>query len=140
MFSFGKSTQRNFTKGMVTDPKWVRSAKKRFHRFLRLDPEGEGLTRTSGVYVIWHAGVRPAWIYVGRSADLAAALHHHGHNRAITKHEVHGGLYVTWALVREEYQDGVVKYLTDSLKPRVENPEFRPTDVIPVPVTIPGAN
>jgi hypothetical protein len=140
MFSFGKSTERNFAKGMITDPKWAKSAKGRFHRFLQLDPEGEGLTRVSGVYVIWHAGVRPEWIYVGRSADLAAAFHHHGHNRTITKYEINGGLYVTWALIREEYQDGAVKYLTDSLKPRIENPEFRPADVIPVPVTIPGTS
>lgn len=139
MFLMGKTKARTFSTGMASDPHWVQMATGRFHRFLRLDPEAEGLSGVAGVYVIWHAGVRPGWVYVGRGADLAASFHYLVHNKDVMRNEVHGGLYVSWALIREEYQEGVVKYLTDTLRPSVENPEFRRADVVPIPVIAPGA-
>lgn len=138
MFLMGKTKARTFATGMASDPNWAQAGNGRFHRFLRLDPEAEGLSGVGGVYVIWHAGVHPDWVYVGRSADLAASFHYLVHNKDIMRHEVHGGLYVSWALIREEYQEGVVKYLTDTLRPSAENPEFRRADVMPVPVIAPG--
>ena len=119
------------------DPNWARSASGRFHRLVRLDPEAEGLSGLGGVYVIWHAGIRPEWVYVGHTEDLAGTFHHVGRDRDIMDYEVNGGLYVSWCLIREEYRDGVVRYLHDTLNPPVDNAAVAGMDVPPVPVIAP---
>jgi hypothetical protein len=53
-------------------------------------------------------------------------------------YEVNGGLYVTWSLIRDEYQPGVVKYLSSLMKPLVENPDLPFIDEDPIPVLAPA--
>jgi len=134
---FGRSKVKPIQSGVPTDPNWARSARGRFHRLIRLDPEAEGLSRLGGVYVIWHAGVRPEWVFVGHTEDLADTFHHVGRDRDIMDYDVNGGLYVSWCLIREEYRDGVVRHLHDTLKPLVANVAVAGTDVPPVPVVAP---
>lgn len=120
------------------DPNWVRSKTGRFHRFCSLDPEEEGLEGVSGIYVIWHGGVRPGWVYMGKSDDLSATFHELGKNDEIMNYDSSGGLNVAWSLVRGRYQDGVLRYLIDILHPTVENPQSPSDKVTPVPVYPPG--
>ena len=123
----------------LPDPKWARNNKTgHFFRLGHLDPEAEGLEKASGVYVIWHAGVRPRWVYVGRSDDLAATFHQVADDDAIMAYDVRGGLYCTWSSVRLELQDGVVNYLSQTLKPKIENPDRARREAVPVPVLPPG--
>ena len=136
---FGRNKAEELAEGPPRDPRWTRTPGGNFHRMVHLDPEDEGLAGRSGVFVIWHGGVRPRWVYVGRSNDLAADLHGFGNNRDVMDYEVHGGLFVTWSLIRTEFQDGVVAFLTDTLDPAVENPEVPGEDVLPIPVVPPGA-
>ena len=117
------------------DPQWARSPKGGSFNFMRLDPEEYDLAKASGVFVIWHGGVKPEWLYVGRSDDLASALHALGDNEDILSYENRGGVFVTWAFVKNDFQDGVVFYLTDLLKPLVENPGVK--KATPIPVTTP---
>ena len=124
--------------GLPEDPQWVKAAQGKFARLLRVDPEKEGLAGASGVVVIWHAGVRPRWVFIGYAADLAVYLHSIGRNRAIMDFEVNGGLYVTWSLIRAEFQPGVVKYLSGLLKPLVENPALLNIEEDPIPVIAPS--
>ena len=124
--------------GPPEDPQWVKAAQGKFARLLRVDPEKEGLAGVSGVVVIWHAGVRPRWVFIGYDADLAVYLHSIGRNRAIMDYEINGGLYVTWSLIRAEFQPGVVKYLSGLLKPLVENPALLNIDEDPIPVIAPS--
>ena len=140
LFGFGKKKSQTsvMASGPAMDPKWVRSAAGKFFRFSRLDPEAEGLSKLSGVYVIWHAGVKSGWVYVGRSKDLAGELHTLADNDEIMGYESRGGLFVTWATIRDEFQDGVVRFLTDSLDPKVENPGTK-RKADPIPVLSPGA-
>ncbi len=134
---FGKKKVKPIVSDTPLDPSWAKSANGRFHRLVRLDPEAEGLSRVGGVYVVWHSGVRPQWVYVGRTEDLAAAFHHVAGNDDIMGYEVNGGLYVSWCLIREEYRGGVVRYLHDTLKPLVANLAVAGTDVPPIPVIAP---
>lgn len=125
-------------KSNLIDPEWACSATGRFNRLVHMDPEEEGLTGQSGVYVIWHGGVKPQWVYVGFTDDLAAAMHAAGDDEDIMDFEIRGGLFVTWALVRQSFQPGVVRFLTDVLKPKVENPETTGIAADPVPVCPPA--
>ena len=120
-------------------PKWVRSKTGNFHRFINIDPEELGLSGVSGVYVIWHSGVMPKWVYVGKSNDLAKTFHQLGEDENILGYEVNGGLFVSWAMIRGEYQDGVACYLKEAIKPIVDNPALSCKDVTHVPVIPPGA-
>ncbi len=120
------------------DPKWVTSPAGKFYRLVHFDPAQAGLKGVSAVFVIWHSGVRPRWVYVGRTTDLAASLDIILDNDDIMQYEVNGGLFITWSLIREGLQPGVVHYLSTVLEPLVANSERPGKRLTPVPVLVPG--
>jgi len=124
--------------GPAMDPHWAEHEEGGFLRFTDLDPEEMGLSGASGVYVLWHGGFRPEWVYVGHDKNLASAMHRAAGNKDIMTYDDPTPLSVTWSLVREEYQAGVVKYLTTMLDPQVDNPQAAKGDVKPIPVLPPG--
>lgn len=138
MALFGSHSKQPKWTGPPVDPKWARTPRGRFHRFSYLDPEEEGLAGASGVFVIWHAGVRPEWVFVDRANDLAKAMHEAGQEDEIMQYDVRGGLFVTWSFIRAEYQDGVVRFLYDSLKPVGPEPVRAKLKADPVPVFPPA--
>ena len=138
MSIFSDLSYEQLAAGPPLDADWVKSPSGGFYPLLNLDPEEAGLTGVSAVYIIWHAGMRPKWVYVGRAKDLAKALHDLAGNDEIMDREIHGGLFVTWSLIREEFQDGVVSYLIENLEILVDNPEARRNKDLPIPVVIPG--
>ena len=72
---------------------------KPYPRLLDLDPTAAGLVGQSGLYVCWHLGVRPRWIRAGGAFNLGGALSSLRQAEAVVAHDVHGGLYVAWALL-----------------------------------------
>ncbi len=120
------------------DPKWVTSPTGKYCRLVHLDPTQAGLEGISAVFVIWHSGVRPRWVYVGRTADLAATLEIISDNDDIMQYEVNGGLFITWSLIREKMQPGVMRYLSAALEPLVAGPKGPGKRVTPIPVLVPG--
>ena len=136
LFGFGgKDEPEKITKPV--DPNWVRAPSGRFWPLLSLDPEELNLNNVGGVYLIWHAGVRPEWVYAGHTKDMAAALHHVGNNPDINYYEKNGGLFVAWAPVMEAYRPGVVKYLEETFKTLVPNVSDFTDRTVPVPVIAP---
>ena len=79
-------------------------------------------------------GVRPEWVYIGKSDDLAATFRELAGNKDIRKYDLRGGLFVSWALIREEYRNGALRFLNDSMKPLVPSPDIPGGDVTPIPV------
>ncbi len=138
MSIFSDLSYEQLANGPPQDPDWVTSPSGGFYRLLNLDPEEAGLSGISAVFIIWHAGMRPKWVYVGRARDLAKALHGLAKNDEIMDREIHGGLFVTWSLIREEFQDGVVSYLVDILEFLVDNPAAHRNKDLPIPVVVPG--
>ena len=117
-----------------TDPNWTRNRNGSFHRLVYLDPEKEGLSGVSGVFVVWHGGLKPEWITVGKSANLGQDLDLLLDNEDIEYYENRGGIFVTWSLIRKEFQDGVLRYLIDNfdlLVPPSQTPAKK-TEAIPV--------
>ena len=107
--------------GPPQDPGWARTEKGGFHRLEDLDPEDLGLMGQGGVFIIWHGGVRPAFVYAGAATDLARALHRVGDDDRVMGFSVNGGLFVTWAPVVPKYRPGAAKFLQRTLKPEVPN-------------------
>jgi hypothetical protein len=121
------------------DPKWARTPKGRFYNLITFDPAAAGLEGTSGVFVVWHGGVKPHWVYVGCSENLASAIDAVLDDEDILSYHRRGGLFVTWSTIRSGYQAGVVRYLQAVMKPKVENPDID-TNAKPVSVRVPGAS
>jgi hypothetical protein len=101
------------------DIHWYRNAHGSFPHLLRLHPERLQLDGLGGVTVLWHAGLSPQWLYAGCSADLGKSLNRLRDNPLLLKYESHGGVYVTWSPVREEYRSGVTTFLRHRLKPLI---------------------
>ena len=131
LFSSGIKKDYQFTS--VQDPGWVKSPSGRFHRFIVLDAEKAGLSGIGGIYAFWHGGVRPEWVYIGKSDDLAATFRELAGNKDIRNYDLRGGLFVSWALIREEYRNGALRFLNDSMKPLVPSPDIPGGDVTPIP-------
>jgi hypothetical protein len=134
---FKKNKPGSAYTGPPIDVDWVRNSRGKFHRLLHLDTTSEGLKGLSGVYVIWHSGVKPGWVYVGRADNLASALDAAQDNEDIDEYEINGGLYVTWFPVVEQHQNGVLRFLHDTMKPKVSNPQVGSIKDGPISVTIP---
>jgi len=126
------------TGGTPENPKWARTEKGCFRRLLALDPEDLGLSEKSGVIVVWHGGMRPKWVFAGATRDMATTFHEIAENPAYTDYEAKGGLFVTWATIREEFQGGVVKFLNETMTPLIENPAVAGIEGDPIPVILPG--
>jgi len=106
---FGKSKKKKAPSGPPQDVAWVKSAKNRYFKFLNLEPDEMGLENISAVYVLWHQGVRPQWVYVGWADNLEHAFVNLQRDDEILDYDRHGGLYVTWSMIKPEFQPGVVE-------------------------------
>ena len=139
MALFGKKKKKRKPLGPPQDPKWTHGEGGRFAKFLDLDPEAAGLEKKSAVFAIWHTGVQPGWVYIGRTNDLANTFFTLGDNEEILEYRDRGSLFVSWCYIRDSLQDGVVTYLTLALKPKVDNPQLRSEDDVDlIPVYPPG--
>jgi hypothetical protein len=138
LFGSKKKSEKAVAVGPPVDPHWVKSPIGNFYKFNSLDPEDLGLEGKSAVFVIWHAGVRPGWVYVAQTGDLAKALHEIAENDEVMQYDARGGLYVSWSLIKQEFQNGVVRYLTNSMDLLVENPNEPGMKITPVAVLAPG--
>ena len=82
-----------------------------------------------GVYIIWHGGQTPWTVYVGQG-QIADRLQAHRSEPDILKYS-NLGLFVTWAKVDSQSQNGVERFLGTTLKPKehVRFPEATPSSV-----------
>ena len=55
----------------LINPKWIRYPKGTFYQLLQLDTDEASLNGVGGVYLVWHRGIKPAWVYAGDSPNLA---------------------------------------------------------------------
>ncbi|MDA0240341.1 MAG: hypothetical protein O3A84_09990 [Proteobacteria bacterium] len=140
MALFGLFKKKIIAPLVAQDPKWVRSPRGKYYHLLDLDAEEIGLQGVGGVYVIWHGGVRPKWVYIGESSSIARALNEAVHSSDITQYEVNGRLFVTWSPVVDKFRRSVVLYLTQTMKPLVNNPRAPKENeegIVSYPVIVP---
>lgn len=120
------------------DPKWSKTSSGKFHRLLLIDADAQGLSGLAGIVALWRGGLRPTWLFFGRSNNIAADLERYLDNDDIMEHDTRGGVFVSWTTVRPEYQDGVLKYLLDTMDPLVENPKPPQGNIPTYAVLAPG--
>ncbi len=126
------------------DPYWQRDDRGRFVRLLALHPHRKDLARRGGVFVVFHGGVQPGWVYVGSAADLGAAVARLQDHHALSTLEARGGLFFTWAYIKPDKRNGVVAYLRTRMKAEFDAPDLdqalgcAPKGAHPQPVQLPG--
>lgn len=88
----------------------------------RLNIESNALNGVSGIYILW-AGKEIVKIGKGPIRD--------GLIRDLTNREIKSkeGLMVTWCAVEPDQEDSILKYLTNTLKPKIADQSFIISDV-----------
>ncbi len=86
-----------------------------YPRLLTFD--GQELTGRSGLYAVWHLGVRPQWLRVGFATDLAAAISVLAKTPEIAAFAPHDGPFVSWCFGTAAEASGRVRYLAERLLP-----------------------
>jgi hypothetical protein len=110
---------------------WVKSTT---NTWLPLEAVNMALvTRSLGVYLIWHSGNPSRVVRVGQGAihDRLAA---HRQDQKVLAYRSLGALYVTWATLPAAQLDGVERHLADKWHPLVGD-AF--PDVLPIAVNSP---
>jgi len=78
------------------------------------------LTGHSGLFALWHLGVRPQWLRVGFAPDLGQAVDEISSHPEIAEFDAHGGLYMSWYFCPAEAASGLVNYLAPRLQPALQ--------------------
>ncbi len=126
------------------DPVWQRQSNQRFHRLIAMKPGRPRLAGLGGVFVVFHRGMQPGWVYFGAARDLGAAVERLQDHRELSRFESRGGLFFTWSFIKPEKRDGVVAYLRATAAPELIDPDLdrdfgcKPAGAKPVPVQFPG--
>ncbi len=84
----------------------------------------QDLAGQTGVYAVWHRGVRPQWLRVGWAADLGVCLKQLTRADWLMRHEDNGGVYVAWMSATGEQAGGMARFLTEKLKPAFQEGIF----------------
>ncbi len=113
-----------------------------FPRLMLIDaPVLEGLKDQGGLYVLWHRGVRPQWIYVGHTGNLECTLLAAQEDPDLALYDLNEGVFVAWAECPPNQRSAAVAYLRHILEPALTNSpldEFGPVDPEIKPVEFPA--
>lgn len=123
LFDFFGGKKSGPSGSKVMEVAWSKNAQGKFRRMPFVELAKENVTGVKAIYVLWHGGVKPGWVYVGYADDLATDLMDAKQNRDIMEYDMRGGLYVTWQVFPDKMAPGVFAFLSDALQPSVRNPE-----------------
>ncbi len=108
---------------------WIHPNSGDHYSFLAVDLTHSHFNNLEGVYIIWHGGNNPHVVYVGQG-EIGRRLSDHRNNTQILKYRGLD-LYVTWAAVNGQHQDGVERYLANEWSPLVGDswPDVTPIEI-----------
>lgn len=107
------------------------------------EPDAAGLKNVSGLFAVWHLGVRPQWLKVAACADLSLAIRAAISAPAIAAYKPNGGVYVAWAaLPKTPALLNHAQHLIVVLKPllqetRLEGELITPPETKPLDFSLP---
>ncbi len=100
---------------------------------LQLDLEHKHFDEMEGVYVIWYGDPNPVALRVGHGY-IRNCLANERNDKDVLVYQ-QDEIYVTWGKVGRKFCDGIVRYIVDVLKPKLESSS---PDVEPIEVNIPS--
>jgi hypothetical protein len=93
-----------------------------YPRLLFLDPRA--LVGRSGLYLLWHLGVRPQWLRAGFSTDLGATVRLLAATSAVVDYGPNDGPFLSWSFCAAEDASGRVNFLAGRLRPVLQDQPF----------------
>jgi hypothetical protein len=90
-----------------------------YPRLLLFDPRA--LAGRSGLYLLWHLGVRPQWLRAGFSTDLGATVRLLAATSAVVDYGPNDGPFLSWSYCAAESASGLVNFLADRLRPVLQD-------------------
>ncbi|NVJ92643.1 MAG: hypothetical protein HWE34_13360 [Methylocystaceae bacterium] len=123
LFGLFGGSKNETSKSDILEVAWSKNAAGKFRRLPFIELAKENVSGMSAIYVLWHGGVKPGWVYVGMADDLAMDLTDAKQSREIMEYDMRGGVFVTWQSFSKNMAPGVFAFLTDALQPEVRNPE-----------------
>jgi len=123
LFDFFGGGKKDADKGDVLEVAWSKNVSGKFRRLPFIELAKENVSGMSAVYVIWHGGMKPGWVYVGLADDLAMDITDAKQSSEIMEYDMRGGAFITWQTFPNKMAPGVFAFLTDVLQPEVLNPE-----------------
>lgn len=95
-----------------------------YPRLTELEPASEGLFEKGGIFAAWHLGVRPQWLKVGASQNLAGTFNALSEHNDIVAYDRNRGVFITWAFPSPDLWQSQVRFLVDRLEPGLQNLVF----------------
>lgn len=89
-----------------------------YPRLSGFDAAAAGLADAPGLCVIWHLGVRPQWLKVAASRNLAATIAAAATAAPIVAFQPNGGLYLAWVCCAAPRAAAIAAHLVGALSPR----------------------
>ncbi|WP_135081229.1 hypothetical protein [Terasakiella sp. SH-1] len=123
LFDFFGGGKKKKGSSELLEVKWSKNAQGKFRRLPFVELAKENVSGVSAIYVIWHGGVKPGWVYVGLADDLAMDITDAKQSADIMEYDMRGGVFITWQTFQKDMAPGVFAFLTDVLQPEVRNPE-----------------
>lgn len=123
LFDFFGGGKKSEAKSGVLEVAWSKNAAGKFRRLPFVELAKENVSGVSAIYVIWHGGVKPGWVYVGMAEDLAMDITDAKQSSEIMSYDMRGGVFITWQTFPAKMAPGVFAFLSDVLQPEVRNPE-----------------
>jgi CheY-like chemotaxis protein len=85
-----------------------------------LDLDHRHFNDMEGVYIIWQGEENPVALRTGQGLIRESLARERNDKELLVCREQHE-LYVSWAQVNPRFRDGVVRYITEALKPKLES-------------------
>ncbi len=91
-----------------------------YPRLVEMDFAGHGLVGKGGIFALWHLGVRPQWLKVGGSRNLAETLSAFSQHDDVLTYDRNRGVFAAWAFSQPEKWEGQIKFLAEQLNPSLQ--------------------
>jgi hypothetical protein len=119
--SLAKALGRAFASVGPKDEVFWQPRSQEYPRLTEFDPGAEGLGDSGGVFAIWHLGVRPQWLKVGVSKNLAETFDALAEQDEVVVYDRNRGVFAAWACSSPEQWAGQVKFMTQRLEPALQH-------------------
>ena len=123
LFGLFGGDKKKSTKSDILEVAWSKNENAKYRRLPFIELAKENVSGVSAIYIIWHGGVKPGWVYVGKSDDLAMDITDAKQSNEIMEFDSRGGCFVTWQKFPDKLTPGVFAFLPDVLQPEGRNPE-----------------
>ena len=99
---------------------WEKCKRGTWCKLLELDLKHGHFKNMEGVYVIWRGDENQTALRTGQGL-IRESLAREQNDKDLLAYTERHDLYVTWAEVNPRFRDGVLRYISEALKPELEN-------------------